>query len=298
MSGDSSSDHRTLPSHEVPPPEPQEKSPGKPGPAHADLAQTPVNPRPDNALSETAVDLSTVRFRPQHRPPTAVLWVMDDDQQSAERFRIRGSTYSIGRVRADLLLPHDEQVSTTHAEICRRLENGRYFWYLRDLDSTNGTFVKLAKARLRPQREFRIGGRRFSFAGDPAGPPVEANGRVEAHDETTSRETHAWVATPNADDGPAMLVDMTGGKPKGTYPLVKTETGDLWIGRDRTSCWLTLDDPMVSPRHARLYLDSEGWVLEDADSLNGTWLRVDELRLATGSEFELGEQRFRITFPG
>src|SRR5205814_2597429 len=61
------------------------------------------------------------------------------------------------------------------------------------------------------------------------------------------------------------------------YPIGQT---DCWIGRDPGQCTIVLgDDPMVSPRHVRIYRDDSGqWRMEDAESRNGTWLRINKVR--------------------
>ena len=83
--------------------------------------------------------------------------------------------------------------------------------------------------------------------------------------------------------------------------------GDNWIGYDEQACNILMTggsrsgivltgDRTVSPRHARLFTDENGqWNIEDAQSQNGVWVRVQEGKLDNGSEFQLGEQRFLLT---
>ena len=71
--------------------------------------------------------------------------------------------------------------------------------------------------------------------------------------------------------------------------------GEYWIGRDPRQCSIVLDDRMLSPRHARLHRDAKGrWHIENAQSLNGLWLRITEIALERGGHFQCGEQRFQI----
>ena len=75
-------------------------------------------------------------------------------------------------------------------------------------------------------------------------------------------------------------------------------TTEHWIGRDSRLCSMVLDDPMVSPRHARLYRDKQNrWLLANAKSLNGIWLRINRIDLGPTAQFQLGEQRFSIRTP-
>jgi pSer/pThr/pTyr-binding forkhead associated (FHA) protein len=68
-----------------------------------------------------------------------------------------------------------------------------------------------------------------------------------------------------------------------------------WIGRDSRRCSIVIDDRMLSPRHARLYRDAKGrWHIENAQSLNGLWLRISAIPLERGGHFQCGEQRFVV----
>jgi len=51
------------------------------------------------------------------------------------------------------------------------------------------------------------------------------------------------------------------------------------------------EDPYLSPRHARVLTDQEGYVLKDLDSVNGVFLRVrDEVELSDGGVFCAGKR--------
>ena len=108
-------------------------------------------------------DQDTAAFRPTLRPPMAVLHVLDDGDDAGEIVRIRPNSFVIGRVEGDLTIPHDGGISGRHVEISRRHENGEYCWYLKDLQSTNGTFVRASTVVLNHEQELLIGGRRFRF---------------------------------------------------------------------------------------------------------------------------------------
>lgn len=62
---------------------------------------------------------------------------------------------------------------------------------------------------------------------------------------------------------------------------------------------ILLDDITVSRKHVELQRDADGFAVRDVGSLNGTYLnrqRVDEARLRTGDELQVG--RFRLRFYG
>ena len=108
-------------------------------------------------------DQDTAAYRPTHAAFHGVLHVLDDGEDSGEILRIRPNSFVIGRVEGDLTIPHDGGMSGRHAEIGRRHENGEHCWYLKDLQSTNGTFVRASTVILSHEQEILIGGRRFRF---------------------------------------------------------------------------------------------------------------------------------------
>ncbi len=211
------------------------------------------------------------RFRPISRPPMAALNIVDDSQTSGEWVRIRGSSCAIGRTQGDVVIPHEVQMSGRHAEIRLQLEHEGFRWYLIDLDSTNGSFVRVDRIRLKDGNTVLIGSRRFRF-------------QAAAEEGGGSRNR-------------AALVELTSSGSGGSCIFLQDE--ERWLGRDPFVCPRFLwDDPLLDQKHARLYPDSAGrWCLEDAHSLNGVWARVGQVQLTHGCWFQLGEQRFRFFIP-
>lgn len=243
-----------------------------------------------HAPSPPAAADDTERFRPVQRPPTAVLVVLDDADDDGEAVRIRKESFTIGRVQGDLVISHDGNMSGRHAEIVRRLEGGRWQWYLRDLQSTNGTFVRVAGGILRNGQEVLIGGACFRFESshvDESSETLTAPGAVAA----TRKFVGGSISQFAAQMSPTLVaLSADGGERR--YPLDRPE---LWLGRDRASCSIVLDDPLVSPRHAKLYRDPKGkWMIQNNRSLNGIWMRITEVSLEKSGQFQCGEQRFLI----
>jgi pSer/pThr/pTyr-binding forkhead associated (FHA) protein len=231
-------------------------------------------------------DVETSPFRPQFRPPIAALCIIDDVGDEGEWIRIRADQFAIGRTEGDLLIPHDNMISGRHAELTRKSEKGRVVWYLTDLQSTNGTYVRVVRALLKHNQQMLIGGRRYRFdaalPGDPAATAAEAK-----------KGTRDWQAPAPAARQHPCLVELT---PRGEgqrYPLADA---DNWIGRVAGQCSIVLEnDPMVDPRHARIFRDSQGrWYIENNQSLNGTWIRVTRVPFLSPGQFQLGEQRFLL----
>ncbi len=214
--------------------------------------------------------------------------MLDDGDDDGEVIRVRRESFTIGRVQGDLVLPHDGNISGQHAEIVRRLEGGRWQWYLRDLQSTNGTFVRVAGGILRDGQELLIGASVFRFESAQVEDAGEtAPGAVAA----TRKFVGGSVAQFAAQMNPTLVALTPEGAEK-RYPLDRPEQ---WVGRDRAQCSIILEDPLVSPRHAKIYRDPKGkWLIQNNRSLNGLWMRITEVSLDKGGQFQCGEQRFLI----
>jgi pSer/pThr/pTyr-binding forkhead associated (FHA) protein len=232
--------------------------------------------------SEAPSEPETIDFRPTRRPPMAMLCVLDDGRHDGPWHRLYQDVTVIGRTEGDILVPHDSQISSRHLAVARVTGPNRYRWYLTDLESTNGSFVRISKTIIASGQEFMIGAHRFRF---DATMPGSAPGA-----EDSSQGTRGW-GTVQATDLLPSLVEM---KPQGEGQRLFLKADDNWIGRDANSCTVVLaNDLLASPRHARLYRDAKGtWMLENAGSRNGTWLRIKKLPIGPFAQFQLGEQRF------
>ena len=235
----------------------------------------------------TSAGPETQPFRPTVRPPMGLLTVLDDGDDAGEAVRVRAGSFVIGRVDGDLVIPHDNGMSGRHAEISRRVEGGVVRWFLKDLQSTNGTFARASTVVLHHEQELLVGGRRFRFeAPSPAAAPEPG---------PAANATRAWQSPgrPAAagSSPPPTLVELTQGAEARRVPLVGAE---YWLGRDSRVCSIVVDDPMVDPRHARVYRDDKAgrWVVANEHSRNGLWARVQEVSLGRGGSFQCGEQRF------
>jgi hypothetical protein len=196
-------------------------------------------------------------LRPLHRPPMALLKVYHDSQRSFDLHRVTSERCGIGRAGPDVAIPHDMQMSARHAEIQRRQRSDGFEWYLVDLNSTNGTFVRAARARLKHDDELLLGSQRYRFL---------------------------------QTDGGAGLAQVLPGDDGEIWWL---ESQSAWIGRDTPARPACFQDEYLDPKHALLYVDGSGhWVVKDTDSLNGVWYRTHEVHLVRSCSFQLGEQRF------
>jgi hypothetical protein len=224
--------------------------------------------------------------RPVLRPPTALLCILDDGKADGEWVRLRADVTVMGRTDGDIRIPHDGLMSGRHAQLVRQRGPQGYRWVLVDLESTNGTFVRVGSSILRSNNELLIGAGRYRFeAGAGAAPAVDPPGAAP-------QTTQDWAGAGPIRALVPSLVELAPAGPVSRHPLTLPE---YWIGRDAKSCSISRpDDVLANARHARLFRDAKGqWHIENNKSLNGLWLRIAEpMPLGGACQFRLGEQRF------
>ncbi|MCA1187005.1 MULTISPECIES: FHA domain-containing protein [unclassified Saccharopolyspora] len=101
----------------------------------------------------------------------------------------------------------------------------------------------------------------------------------------------AAVAPPRPRTGVAALVISRGPDQGAVFPLERDTTV---LGRHR-DCDIVLGDVTVSRYHTEIRRDGENFAIQDAGSLNGTYLNrqvVDRAVLADGDEIWVGKVRF------
>lgn len=102
---------------------------------------------------------------------------------------------------------------------------------------------------------------------------------------------------PDLGPGEAVLVVQRGMGQGTSYLLV----GDLVTAGREPDSDLFLDDVTVSRRHAELRRMSDGWLLRDVGSLNGTYVnrqRIEETALTPGDDVQIGKYRFAYLVGG
>jgi Protein of unknown function (DUF3662)/FHA domain len=123
--------------------------------------------------------------------------------------------------------------------------------------------------------------RRFERAEPPPAPAPIPNGRGYGGGGTT-------VMPRSAAEAPALV--SPGGR---RYPI----NGTVTIGR-LPECDVTVDDPAVSRRHARISHDGVEYTVEDLNSTNGVRVNghpVTRAPLRPGDELDLGGARFTFS---
>jgi pSer/pThr/pTyr-binding forkhead associated (FHA) protein len=207
----------------------------------------------------------------------------------------------IGRSEGSIVLVEDGYISPRHARIA--LREGSYF--LRDLSSTNGVFLRIPFAAggasggddglnseqpLGDQELFLVGQQVLRF---------EVVRHAEEGFGVASENGTLLFGTPAAPRYARLTLRTVEGVARDVFHLRKTET---IIGRELGDIVFT-DDPFLSRRHAavRVYASASNergphrFTLADLGSSNGTFLQIrEEVRLRHGTHFRVGQQLFRF----
>ncbi len=236
-------------------------------------------------------DAARTKFRPRLRPPMLVLCAWDDDGEYGHWIRVYGDRFVIGRGEGDLIIPHDPGMSQRHAELVRERGEGRWVWRLRDLQSTNGSFVRIDHSTLHDGQVLLIGSGRYQFKG------VAQGGKLAQ--ATGQPAKTMMVPTYRPEDFTPMLVRLAIDGEEDEKMFLTP--GEQWIGT-ADSCQLRgrggAEDLLLDARHARIYQTGrEQWEIQDAGSNNGTWTMISEVVIDDSIQFQLGEQRFVARVP-
>jgi pSer/pThr/pTyr-binding forkhead associated (FHA) protein len=135
------------------------------------------------------------------------------------------------------------------------------------------------------------------------GAPVDASAAApsDVNDTTAAIElgaldpSHEPADLPILEPGTGMLVVVRGPNAGSRYLLDRDATT---VGR-HPDADIFLDDVTVSRRHAELLRTSEGVVVKDLGSLNGSYVggeRVEQRTIGTGDEIQIG--RFKLLYVG
>jgi pSer/pThr/pTyr-binding forkhead associated (FHA) protein len=228
------------------------------GTLRREIPQEPPSPDSPDAV---------VRFRPHQRPPMAMIELLDDAGDRGEEFRVRADSLTIGRTNANIVIPHDSQISGNHVKVSRRLVNSEYHWFLTDLSSTNGTFLRVARNNLQASVPFIIGSYRYAYR--PAASPT-----VNESAETTPARTRGYQA-PTAADLKRLTAALVRIATDGTETDFPLPADGARIGSDSSQCQIVIsDDPTVDRVHARIQVTDNGLIIEDHKSLNGLWSSI------------------------
>jgi pSer/pThr/pTyr-binding forkhead associated (FHA) protein len=231
-------------------------------------------------------------FRPVIRPSVPILTVIDDGSiDEGEQIRIRKDRFVIGRSSGDLTIPNDATMSSRHAEIRLTTSRGQREWTLHNLESVNGTFVRVGTAALAYDTIILLGSRRFRLEKPAAAGASELPGS----DTLPIDQPADSVIRPSVRKDWPTLVESSGKPNSLRFPL---RSPKVTIGRTGSGCDIQLDDPLVAADHAELVADGSGtWKLIGKTTRNGVWVNTPATALASCCFFQCGEQRFKFVIP-
>jgi pSer/pThr/pTyr-binding forkhead associated (FHA) protein len=224
--------------------------------------------------------MATQVFTGMHIPKIdARMLEIKSDGTVGKSTRIVKETF-IGRGTCDLSFPSDALLAPRHASLSKR--EGKL--WLKDLGSSNGTFIKQRQdTELLPGDVFLLGRALFRFG-------------TQRLDENpaAAQGTMMMSGAPRLQTGPVTAklehIQLSGDVVK-EFSLEKQVTT---IGRT-TGELVFKDDPYMSGTHARIVAQPGRFILQDMKSRNGVYRKIKgECELKDGDEFFLGEQLLRV----
>lgn len=212
---------------------------------------------------------------------------LSQDSSEAERYPLDGSQTVIGRNEGDIRFPNDVFLSSRHCRCYR--DEGRLL--LQDMDSGNGTLVRIHEPTKVNFGDTLVVGRQILRL-DPVRDHIpEADAKAVTPKDSVVSDSTASRGRP-LTDYVACLVSILASGTVGSRYLLDRE--DWVLGRDRGDIVFTRDI-FASNEHAVIrFRDGQHWV-EDLDSRNGTYVRIeDSVELQSGDQFMAGRQIFRL----
>jgi len=271
-----------------------------PPPPIAPVPQPPTAPGTPQAIASasTVAARSAEAPRPSHGAGRLVLIARDGGEGPSYPI---GETTDIGRLEGTIVISEDRYISPRHARISFR--EGAF--YLRDLESTNGVFMRIPFQGV-TQAEMSSGGEQVLADQDLflVGQQVLRFDVVKHAEEgfgIASDNGTLVFGTPAAPRYARLSQRTVEGVVRDVFHVRKAETV---LGREQGDIVFP-DDPFLSRRHCILRVHgatpasgsaaSRRFTLSDLGSSNGTFLQVrEEVRLRPGDHFRIGQQLFRF----
>lgn len=210
-------------------------------------------------------------------PAVAMVVRVREDGTLESGFCVREGEMILGRESGDVTFPSDALMSKRHVRITAA--EGKL--HLKDLGSTNGTFLRLRKKTPLTSGDYLLIGKqllRFESEAADAGGAPSADQTVVLGSLVGEYEAKLVKRLPN-------------GRDSNEYPLTESVTV---IGREKGDLLFKID-PYVSAMHAKIHQEGGGYSIEDLKSSNGTYLRLrQEEEILPEDFFIVGEQLFQV----
>ena len=204
-----------------------------------------------------------------------------------QEFTLSKASVTIGRASTNDIVVRDDKVSRTHI----RVERGDDGFAVVDLGSVNGVQVngvRVARAVLAHGDVVAIGDSVFRFEAVVPEPDLDVT-RIDTIEDLKATLPGLPLSMVLEDASLPRVAIHTAER---TWEVALV--GDrLTIGRAPDND-IVLDSPVVSRAHAVLERRSDGFVLRDLNTANGTWVRSQRISrqpLADGETFQIGGAR-------
>jgi len=247
----------------------------------------PAHDRPFEATAATgtpALNRTHVQAPATSGAPARLVALLKDGGDG-NVYPVNQEQIDVGRVEGDVVFPDDPYLDARHARLFQRGDG----YFLRDLDTVNGIYVRIREPVDLHDGDMILVGQqvlRFEILPDgelPLGPATVRGALV--------------FGTPEVPRVARLVQYTTEGVGRDVHYLYREQTV---VGRE-TGDLVFPDDPFLSRRHASVTHDraSRRYVLKDLGSSNGTAIRFrGERALRDGDQFRLGRHLFRFDLTG
>ncbi|MGL5248102.1 MAG: FHA domain-containing protein FhaB/FipA [Brooklawnia sp.] len=118
-----------------------------------------------------------------------------------------------------------------------------------------------------------------------------------AADERASSIRQGGLRRRKGGKSPPTKVAITTGRASGTSATLPEVGQEIILGR-ASACELDVDDDYASSRHAKIWHDDEGFVVEDLASTNGTYVNGQQIsqptRINVGDVIRIGRSQMQL----
>ncbi len=202
------------------------------------------------------------------------------------------STLKVGRSPDNDIVIDDPKISRKHAE----LSPVRDGILVKDMDSTNGTFInnkKIKEGIAKIGDEIAFDKIVFKVQGRSIERPTLLREELSMEKTQVSPVSSEKTQMFSIMSPQFTLVGLSSGVSGKTFSLDKTE---IIIGRS-PDCDVVISDSTVSAHHAKLTKKEENWIIEDLNSTNGTFVdneKISKSYLTGGEIIRLGKVELRF----
>jgi len=208
------------------------------------------------------------------------LTLVRGDGSLGERYPVDKPGLILGRDRGEIQFPADAQLAPEHARFTQLGDA----LYVEDVSGGPGVFRRLRAAQiLQPGDVVMLGRQKFCFQ--------MAAGGATAAPEASPKKTQMFGMQAAAAAPPQLEQLSADDQVVKRLPLSDPETT---FGRSRGTHTFP-DDRYMSGQHARLFRGPEGFLLEDQNSTNGSYLRIRKRALVKDGDIVLvGGQLLKV----